>query len=89
MSTNCTRTRARRRQGPAVALRRRVGVCPYRAVPGHGLDDVLHRVGDVGTMTVAELRRALLVLGRPARTRRMDVLKARLRVAVRLEELDG
>ena len=97
MHASCTWTRATRQHVPAGTRHRRGGRCPYRGVPVHGLDDVLQRTVEVETMTAAELRRALLLLGRPARTllgrpaptRRMDVLKARLRIAVRLEQLGG
>jgi hypothetical protein len=51
------------------------------------LHDVLRQVRDVETMTAGELRHAFAVLGRHVRTRRLDVLRARWRVAVQLEQL--
>jgi len=48
---------------------------------------LIRRVSDGDPMTVAELRRAADVLGRHVSSGRMDVVVARFRVAVRLEQL--
>ena len=86
MSVSCTWTRARRQHA---ARHRRGGPCPHRPVEAQGLEYVLQRVDQIRTMSTGEVINASLVLGLPVPSRRMDVLKARLRVAVRLEELGG
>jgi hypothetical protein len=50
-------------------------------------DAIIRRVGSSEPMSIAELRRAHALLGRHVQTGRMDVLAARLRVAIRLEQL--
>jgi hypothetical protein len=50
-------------------------------------DAVIRRVSSCEPMTIAELHRAHALLGRHVQSGRMDVLAARLRVAIRLEQL--
>ena len=83
MTATCTWTRTRKQ--PPVRGRR----CPYHVRGARSLHDVLQQVRDVETMTSEELRQAFAVLGRHVRGRRMDVLRARWRIAVQLERLDG
>ena len=83
MSATCTWTRARK-QSPVRGRR-----CPYRVPGARTLHDVLHQVRDVETMTSEELRHAFAVLGRHVRAGRTDVLRARWRIAVQLEQRDG
>ena len=61
--------------------------CQHRPGRLRGLDAVLAQVTSGQTMTVAELQRAAALLGRHVRSGRMDVLVARVRVAVQLEQL--
>ncbi|WP_448625297.1 hypothetical protein [Geodermatophilus sp. URMC 64] len=50
-------------------------------------DDIIRRVSSSEPMSVAELQRAHASLGRYVQSGRPDVLAARLRVAIRLEQL--
>ena len=54
-----------------------------------GPDAVIQQVSRGGPMTVAELHRAAAVLHRHVGSGGMDVLAARLRIAVRLDALGG
>jgi len=59
--------------------------CRPLTVPGP--DDVIEQVSSGEAMSIAELQRAAALLGRHVRSGRMDVLVARVRVAVQLEKL--
>ena len=59
----------------------------FRCPTATGPDDVIRRVDSGAPMTVAELRRAAALLTDHVRSGRMDVVVARVRVAVRLEKL--
>ena len=61
--------------------------CRYGAAAASEPDDVVALVTSGEPMSVAELVDAAAFLGRYARAGRMDVLVARVRVAVRLEQL--
>jgi len=61
--------------------------CPYRPLRALGPDEVIAQVCSGEAMTIAELQRAAAILGRHVRSGRMDVLVARVRVAVQLEKL--
>jgi hypothetical protein len=63
----------------------RGGRCPYR--PLTGPDHVIEQLSSGEVMTIAELQRAAVLLGRHVKSGRMDVLVARFRVAVELERL--
>jgi hypothetical protein len=76
------------------AVRRRTGgragpgcPCRFRSPGEAGPDAVIEQVGSGDPMTVDELRRAAALLGRHVGSGRTDVLVARVRVAVRLEQL--
>jgi hypothetical protein len=79
MSVSCTWVRARRHGD-----RNRGRGCTLTA---RGPERVIREVSRGVPMTVPELRRAAVVLGRHVRSGRMDVAVARFRVAVRLEQL--
>ncbi len=84
---NVSRTR-----GAARRMRRSISVggdggCRYRPVPRTGPDDALRQVCSGEPLTIAELRRAAAILGAYVPSGRMDVLVARVRIAVRLEKL--
>jgi hypothetical protein len=74
----------RRRQNSIGILTSRSGC---RVPSATGADAVLQRISSGEPMTVKELWQAAEVLGFFARSGRRDVLVARVRVAVRLEEL--
>jgi len=52
-----------------------------------GPDEVLEQVRTIESMTIAELQCAFAILGRYVKSGRRDVLVARLRIAVQLENL--
>ena len=82
-----TRTRSTARSmSSGDVLRRRSG-CRPPSMTATGADVVLSRVSSGEPMTVAELRHAAAVLGLFVLSGRRDVLVARVRVAVRLENL--
>ena len=54
-----------------------------------GPDAVIRQICRGGPMSVAELHRAAAVLDRHVGSGRMDVYAARLRIAIRLEDLTG
>ena len=61
--------------------------CQHRPGPLRGVDTVIQQVSSGEAMTISELQRAAAFLGRHVRSGRMDVLVARVRIAVQLEEL--
>ncbi|NEK57907.1 hypothetical protein GCU56_08490 [Geodermatophilus sabuli] len=84
MNATCTHTADGRVRDPS---RRTGGPCRYREPAGLDLDEVMRRIGSGRPMTVPELLRAAAVLARHVASGRTDVLVARVRVAVALEEL--
>jgi hypothetical protein len=86
---DATRTRhTARRARPSIGVIRHDGSGDrYGPQPTPGADAVIRRVNSGEPMTLAELQRAFAVLGGYVRAGRMDVLVARVRIAVRLEEL--
>ena len=82
-ATRTPRKHARRRSSSVESRPRECGLTPTAA----GVEEVIRRVGSGRPMTVAELWGAAAVLGSVLPSRRMDVHVARVRVAVRLEEL--
>jgi len=87
MSATCTWVRARKNLNPIGNRRRGGRGCRYRSPTVQGPDDVLERVRTIESMTIAELQRAFAILGRYVKSGRRDVLVARLRIAVQLENL--
>jgi len=82
-----TRRRSTARTMSSGDLRRHRSGCRPPSMTATGADVVLRRVSSGEPMTVAELRHADAVLGRFVLSGRRDVLVARVRVAVRLENL--
>jgi hypothetical protein len=82
---------ATRTPGRARAMRRPVGTnrwgCRSTTSAGPDVEALLERIRAGDRMTVGELLHAATVLDRLVPTRRLDVLVARVRIAVRLEQL--
>ena len=87
MSATCTWVRARKGLHPIGDRRRGGRGCRSRSPALRGPDDVLEQVRTIESMTIAELQRAFAILGRYVKSGRRDVLAARLRIAVQLENL--
>jgi hypothetical protein len=82
-----TRTRSRSRTMRSAAVAHRRSGCRPRWPAATGAEAVLERVSSGEPMTDAELRHAFAVLGLLVLSGRRDVLVARVRVAVRLDDL--
>ena len=84
MCATRTRSRARAMQRPVGA--NRLG-CRLTSPADTDVEPLLERIRAGDRMTVVELLHAATVLDRLVPSRRLDVLVARVRIAVRLEQL--
>jgi hypothetical protein len=86
MCATPTRSRARSTHR-SVRIGTSPGRCGFPSQAGAGAEALIERIRAGEPMTVTELLHAAAVLDRLLPTRRLDVLVARVRIAVRLEQL--